>query len=204
MVDATIGPLAGEDLAKHDRLVLGHHGTTTERADAIFDSGFKAKRNEYDWLGHGVYFFENSPTRAMAWANEQHPDSNVCVMAAEIALGRNCLDLADPDGVTVLESFFKHYVATFGKEHVAGLKETSGNRQFSCRVINWCCKRMAENGWDIHVIRSPFEEGDYVFSDPDGKLPTALLRKLTHIQLAVRDCCAIRRFWLDDQLAAEV
>jgi hypothetical protein len=54
------------------------------------------------------------------------------------------------------------------------------------------------------VIRSAFEEGDYIFSDPDGRFPTALLKKLTHIQIAVRNCGAIRDIWLDDQLATEV
>jgi hypothetical protein len=200
--------VAGDDLAIRDWLVLGHHGTTVERADAIKETGFEITENEYDWLGSGVYFFERSPLRAIEWARDKYPHCQPCVMAAEIAFGRdgqNCLDLASREGLTALEKFFREFVFHFPREYVAGLKETpSGYRQFSYHVINRFCIRMAEVGWDIHAIRSPFDEGDYIFSDPDGIFPTARLRKLTHIQIAVRDCGAIRDIWLDDQLATEV
>ena len=194
-------------MAISDWLVLGHHGTTVDRAVSIREGGFTITENEYDWLGHGVYFFERSPRRAMEWARKRFSDREPCVMAAEIDFGkhgRNCLDLASREGLAVLEEYFQDFVTAYPREYVAGLKETCGYRQFSCEVLNRFCLTMGEVGWDIHAIRSVFEEGDYIFSDPDGVLPTARLKKFSHIQIAVRECDAIRDFWLDDQVAAEV
>ena len=29
-----------------------------------------ASKNTHDWLGYGIYFWENAPARALAWAKE--------------------------------------------------------------------------------------------------------------------------------------
>ena len=34
---------------------------------------FKISREDYDWRGHGMYFWENNKERALLWANEKHP-----------------------------------------------------------------------------------------------------------------------------------
>ncbi len=54
--------------------VLGFHGCDEEVGEAVLSGqvGLKPSTNDYDWLGHGVYFWENSPKRAMAWAQYVH------------------------------------------------------------------------------------------------------------------------------------
>jgi hypothetical protein len=181
---------------------------TARQADAIEKSGFQVKTNRYDWLGQGIYFFERSARRAKDWANKRNPNAEVCVVTAEIACGvngRNCLNLASREGVDPLEEFFKGIAITLPRERIVGFRRTpKAYQRFSCEIFDRFCERMAEIGWDIHVIRSPFGEDDYIFSDPDGAFPTAQLQKKARVQIAVRDCCAIRRYWLDDQLPAEV
>jgi hypothetical protein len=50
--------------------VLGFHGCDRKTADRVVGTGkhLRLSRNDYDWLGHGVYFWENDPLRARQWA----------------------------------------------------------------------------------------------------------------------------------------
>jgi len=50
--------------------VLGFHGCDASVADKILmhQDIMKASENDYDWLGHGIYFWENNPQRAMDYA----------------------------------------------------------------------------------------------------------------------------------------
>jgi hypothetical protein len=48
--------------------VLGYHGTSRENAIRILNNGFRVSSNDYDWLGEGVYFFQDAPMRALQWA----------------------------------------------------------------------------------------------------------------------------------------
>ncbi len=53
-------------------LLLGFHGCDKKVADAIVNhqDTFKESRNIYDWLGWGMYFWENNIDRAMEFAIE--------------------------------------------------------------------------------------------------------------------------------------
>ena len=46
--------------------VLGFHGCDQKTAERVVSTGrhLQPSRNDYDWLGHGVYFWENDPLRA--------------------------------------------------------------------------------------------------------------------------------------------
>ncbi len=50
--------------------VEGFHGTTLAAAQSIERDGFKLSEKRWDWLGDGVYFFQDGPYRARAleWA----------------------------------------------------------------------------------------------------------------------------------------
>jgi hypothetical protein len=76
-------------------LVLGFHGCATDTYNAVLkDSAPLApSTNSYDWLGSGIYFWENSFSRAIDWATARHPD-NPAVIGAVIDPG-HCLNLTD-------------------------------------------------------------------------------------------------------------
>lgn len=52
-------------------LILGFHGCDEELAKKVVNKevNLAESRNSYDWLGHGIYFWEGSPERALEWAN---------------------------------------------------------------------------------------------------------------------------------------
>jgi hypothetical protein len=50
--------------------VDGYHGTSRNAAEMIVSEGWKLSQNEYDWLGDGVYFWQDAPHRALEWAQQ--------------------------------------------------------------------------------------------------------------------------------------
>lgn len=59
------------------RVVIGYHGGTKPFArnlllDETAIEDWRPSENEWDWLGHGIYFWEHSPGRALRWAEEKH------------------------------------------------------------------------------------------------------------------------------------
>src|SRR5438067_9499648 len=81
------------------RIVIGYHGCSEEFVRDLLMGvlavrAWKPSTNDWDWLGHGVYFWEHSPERALRWAQEQgaHQGFAPAVIGAVIQLGR-CFDL---------------------------------------------------------------------------------------------------------------
>jgi hypothetical protein len=58
--------------ARRPSFVFGFHGTDKAVALDILNgrTSFQHSNNSYDWLGHGVYFWENSLERARQYADE--------------------------------------------------------------------------------------------------------------------------------------
>ena len=96
-------------------LVLGFHGCDLDTYKNVLykHNKLRASHNSYDWLGSGIYFWENSLDRAEEWAasycsryNKKHPDEKPkepAAIGAVISLG-HCLDLADYGSASILKT----------------------------------------------------------------------------------------------------
>lgn len=74
-------------------VVTGYHGTSADRGALILSMGrFLVSENDWDWLGHGVYFWEGE-VRVHEWATQRF-GKEAAVIQAKINLGL-CLDLCD-------------------------------------------------------------------------------------------------------------
>ncbi len=58
--------------------IYGFHGIDKEIAFKILnqDVNFKLSKNDYDWLGKGIYFWENNYERAVQYAEEDSKRKN--------------------------------------------------------------------------------------------------------------------------------
>ena len=56
--------------ADYPLTVYAFHGCSHEVAEAVLagETDLKPSRNAYDWIGSGVYFWENAPERVLRWA----------------------------------------------------------------------------------------------------------------------------------------
>jgi hypothetical protein len=52
----------------YHRTVVGYHGTGRTATLRIVNrvDGFRWSRRDFDWLGHGIYFWEYAPEQALA------------------------------------------------------------------------------------------------------------------------------------------
>jgi hypothetical protein len=97
--------------SKRPNLILGFHGCDKSVAEKVINGDcLKESTNDYDWLGHGIYFWQNSPERAMEYARtaKKRKNSTIkepAVVGAIIDLG-NCLDLLEMNHIQVVKSAY--------------------------------------------------------------------------------------------------
>src|SRR5207248_3344373 len=129
------------------RIVIGYHGCTEEFArDLLLGTkpthDWKPSTNDWDWLGHGIYFWEHSPERALRWAQERFGagGSSPAVLGAVIQLGR-CFDLLNEAITTLLASSYQELQQAYADAGHA-LPQNRGpglkRRDLDCLVINDC------------------------------------------------------------------
>lgn len=173
--------------SKLPNLVLAFHGCDQETADRVFNKAehLKKSSNTYDWLGHGVYFWEQNYERALEWAKKSGKIKNPAVVGAVIDLGY-CLNLTD----TASEEYLK-----FGYEFLKIRCELTGEpmpqnrpsrntsdillRDLDCAVIQHIHEYNRENGLrHFDSVRGIFVEGDPPYTGSE-------FRVKTHIQLCI-------------------
>lgn len=183
--------------------VLGYHGCDKAVGMAALTGASPLLPSEkaYDWLGSGIYFWENDPERAMEWAT-QKADSGAYtepfVVGAIIDLG-NCLDLITRKYVPLIQtSYFmlkSQIEATGGKMPVNADARGDKNadklvRKLDCAVINYVHEIAKEADLPaFDTVRGLFPEGNEIY---DG----ARFHERTHTQIAVRNDACIKGFFL--------
>ncbi len=143
--------------------------------------------NDYDWLGNGIYFWEQGPSRALDFAIEMSRLglSNIrkpAVIGAYINLG-DCLDLLDVENTILLTEFHR-----FSKDQFQGIRNRKvrqdGSKLFhnlDCAVINALVTFLERyENRIIDSVRGCFWEGGPVYKG-------AQIRQKSHIQIAVRN-----------------
>jgi hypothetical protein len=145
-----------------------------------------AVKTDHDWLGHGIYFWEYAPARAMRWAEERSKRSGgkPAVVGAIIQLGI-CLDLTNERDTNNLRVAYEQVHDAYG---AAGqpLPTNGGKtsdlkaRRLDCLVINYNYFRAKVASIQYQTVRGVFPEGPPAY---DG----AMIMSETHVQVAVID-----------------
>ena len=186
--------------------VLGFHGCDEAVGERVLSgkTGLGPSENPYDWLGHGIYFWENSPKRARHWAEflatgrrkSARPISRPFVLGAIIDLG-NCLDLTEAASLELVHESHTRMTELF---EVVGrplpVNEPAGNadadlllRYLDCAVINYVhAVREEENLAPYDSVRGAFFEGRPLY-------PGAGISAKTHLQICVRHPRQIRGYF---------
>lgn len=99
---------------KTGAIVLGYHGCDREVGESILagNTNLKPSKNKHDWLGHGIYFWENNPKRAWDWAKFMSTSpafegrvKEPFAIGAAIDLG-NCLDLTESESLGLVKTSY--------------------------------------------------------------------------------------------------
>ena len=179
------------------REVDAYHGCSVEVGRRILaGEPMEPSRRDYDWLGEGVYFWENDSIRAWEWANWKVGKGDFeepFVVGAKVDLGK-CLDLMSRDSHMALteayDSLIEHY-SRRGDKLPFNQKANVDDQDYllsyrDCAVINHL------HAYLIETPRVPFDTVRGVFTEGKRVYPGARFRDKTHIQIAVRDTGLIR------------
>ena len=182
-----------------NNLIYGFHGCDQSVCDSLVNNRRKKlnySENQYDWLGKGMYFWENDKERALKWAEDlkKHKQNNKqkitkpAVLGAVICLG-NCLDFTEQD---CLQKVKEHYQKL--KESGIELPENSGGkdlykRELDCFVINSFVQYQRDvNHVSYDSVRGVFFEGNELYPDSG-------FREKDHIQIAIINPNCIKAFF---------
>ncbi len=193
--------------SKRAGLVLGFHGCDESvRNTVVSKKGelLRPSENDYDWLGSGVYFWENNYERALKYATDLKRNPAKCktkitkpsVIGAVIDLG-HCLDLLDSEYLKILKTGFQMLVQ-LNKEHGIEIPvnkpiEKQGDlllRDLDCAVIETIHQfNKDEKKHEFDSVRGVFFEGKDLY-------PNSGFKEKNHIQIAIRNINCIKGFFI--------
>ncbi|MDR2850213.1 MAG: hypothetical protein LBW77_06710 [Verrucomicrobiota bacterium] len=177
---------------KGNSLVLGYHGCDREFGEALLagSAAFKPSVNRYDWLGSGVYFWENNPARAREWARFMQKRGKIkepFAVGAVLDVGE-CLDTTEATSLEAIKASYDALAkaaALTGEVLPKNKKANSKNeelifRDLDCLVINYLHALREEDGLSpFDTVRGAFWEGRDLY-------PGSGIKEKTHIQICVR------------------
>lgn len=194
-------------------LIIGFHGCDESTSNALLNDPDKVRisKEPYDWLGHGMYFWENNYERALEWANEKKLRGQIdkpAVIGAVMNLGY-CCDFLDSKHIGMLNPNYSAMEKVYSKSGIP--LPTNRNlpqdkykdkvlRELDCAVIefahNHICNKVQSNidlkGYsEDHLfdsVRGVFIEGGPAFEG------SGIFEK-SHIQICVRNPNCILGFF---------
>ena len=173
-------------------LILGFHGCEKKDQERFLkDINYvKQSREAFDWLGHGMYFWENNMERALLWAERKKEAGTLkepAVIGAVLDFGY-CFDLLDSSNISLLkdcfnlfktESEFLDRPIPINIDHPKEKNKDKVLRYLDCAVIEYTHKFLKEKGQNsFDSVRATFIEGNPIY-------PSAGFYDKTHIQICI-------------------
>jgi hypothetical protein len=180
-------------------LAIGYHGCDRSLAGRVVagKAELKPSQNTWDWLGHGIYFWEDSPSRALrrAEAEARRTGGKIkspAVLGAVIDLG-NCMNLADTEALALVKSAHQSYVEFCAAWNIPPAENQGPElqiRRLDCAVIETLHQLRQKEG------KQPFDTARGFFLEGRQLYVTAGFRELDHIQICVRSSKQIIGYFL--------
>ncbi|WP_168397104.1 hypothetical protein [Acinetobacter indicus] len=189
--------------SRRSNLILGYHGLDESIGRRIIagEDQLLPSENDYDWLGHGIYFWENSLVRAQQWAKKQSQRKDTSVkkpfaIGATIDLG-NCLDLLDQQWLDYVGDAYTYMIEDLRSENKEIPENLPWNRddidfksrKLDCAVILYAIQLAKEQGQPFDSVRAAFWEGEDLY-------PNAGFKQHNHIQISIINPECIRGIFL--------
>jgi hypothetical protein len=195
-------------------LILGFHGCDRQVRDRFLlnPNEYQISQEPFDWLGHGLYFWENNYERAFQWAEEKKKKGRIqepSVIGAVLFLG-HCCDLLEQKYIRLLTSYHAICRETYKdlNKQLPQNKDLHTDpfnnkllRYLDCTIIEFMYAELsaqiksdvAEKGHTTYKIfdstRGAFIEGGPAFEG-------AGIHEKTHLQICIRNPNCIKGFFL--------
>jgi len=194
-------------------LLIGFHGCEEAVKQKLINSSnsIQISRKPYDWLGHGMYFWENNEVRAMEWAVEKQKRGEIdkpAVVGAVLQLG-HCCDLLDSRYVHLLKNSYELMADSYNavgndlpqnKSLRNDVYQDKILRILDCTVIEYMHNQIYEQyKEDINLKGFSdlkiFESTRCVFTEGGPAYEGAGIFEKSHIQICIRNPDCIKGFF---------
>ncbi|WP_160713708.1 hypothetical protein [Chitinophaga solisilvae] len=194
-------------------LVVGYHGCDLQTFQALLlnPDNVRLSRKPYNWLGNGVYFWENDPKRALMWAQEKQKRGLIkepCVIGAVLNL-QHCLDLMDSRFITMFATYCKMFASENinAKIPIAQNKNPEGMpgndkvlRKFDYSLIEYMHKMLdiQQKAQIAHYTFSnirTFDSARAAFMEGEPVIKGSSFYDKTHVQICIRNTECIKGFF---------
>jgi len=183
--------------------IIGYHSCDKELGLRLINGqdDLKPSTNTWDWLGEGIYFWEDDPYRALQYAleNAEGKQKNAApakipfVVGAVIDLGK-CLNLVEIESLAILSEAHKGLSQLMDIANKKMPVNNKKNRALDCAVLNYVHQSNATKNIEPYdSVRCAFPEGDQAF-------PGSMITDRLHIQLCVRNPEMIKGYFLPKPL----
>lgn len=187
---------------KHSNYILGFHACDKSVADLLLNSNmpnFKISDNEYDWLGNGMYFWENDPNRALEFSLQKQkwkPNevTEPTIIGAVIDLG-NCINFLENQNINNLKQIYQLMKQNKGYDLPKNTKSHEKDDDYLLRyldkaVIEFLVESIEkQKGFKVDCVKGMFKEGKPLY-DNSG------FYEKSHIQIAVRNPNMIKGYFM--------
>jgi hypothetical protein len=192
-------------------LVIGFHGCERAIRDQLLNkpNDIIYSRQPYDWLGHGMYFWENNYIRALQWAEDKMKRGAIkvpSVIGAVIHLGY-CCDFLDAKYIQRLKEDYKimkEAYMTTGKEMPKNQDLPHDKhkdkilRELDCAVIEFMHSTIVSSNSheNDYMGNKAFDSTRGAFTEGGPAFEGAGLFEKSHIQICIRNPNCILGFLL--------
>ena len=186
-------------------LLLGFHGADRRIVERVLTGAcdLEPSQNSYDWLGHGIYFWEYSPQRALDFARQASVNPRItrgrivdpAVIGAVIDPGR-CLNFLEASALDQLRESYKALESSgLSKlpKNVGGIDKLQ--RHLDCAVVELLHAIREEASTEQDQRLLPYQTVRGAFWEGDELYPGAGFRQKNHVQLVVRDSSCIKGYF---------
>lgn len=179
--------------------IIGFHSCDKEVGLKILNGKeqLRPSTNTWDWLGAGIYFWEQNPEKALEYskkcaAGKQKYNGQIktpFVIGAIIELG-NCLNLVEPQSLRILKEAHKDLEKTYKMAEKILPTNKGANRKLDCAVIqsiHETNKRSNIKAYD--TVRCPFHDDGELYAN--SNFSSGL-----HIEISVINESMIKGYFL--------
>jgi len=186
--------------------VLGYHGCDKSIGERILagNDELKPSNNKYDWLGKGIYFWENDPFRAHNFATHlcDNPRGRKArirepfTIGAVIDLG-HCLNLLECESLKLLKLGYELLRQAHAKSDVSIPENKPGPSQDGDLLLRQLDRAVIETLHEFNETqkKTPYDSVRAAFWEGQELYPNAGFKEKNHIQICVRDRACIRGYF---------